>query len=44
MLEFDKNETATDALRATFRRHASGVSVITCTDPGATRLALRPRR
>lgn len=33
MLEFDTNQNPTDALLATFRRHASGVSVITCSDP-----------
>jgi flavin reductase (DIM6/NTAB) family NADH-FMN oxidoreductase RutF len=33
MLEFNTEQSPTDALRATFRRHASGVSVITCTDP-----------
>lgn len=32
MLEFNTAQTATDALLATFRRHASGVSVITCSD------------
>lgn len=33
MLEFNTAQSPTDALLATFRRHASGVSVITCTDP-----------
>lgn len=33
MLEFNTDQSATDALRSTFRRHASGVSVITCNDP-----------
>jgi len=32
MLEFDTTQPATDALLATFRRHASGVSVITTVD------------
>lgn len=32
MLDFNTDESPTDALRATFRRHASGVSVITCND------------
>ncbi|MEN9715051.1 MAG: hypothetical protein RJA35_518 [Actinomycetota bacterium] len=32
MLEFDTTQSPTDALLATFRRHASGVSVITCND------------
>jgi flavin reductase (DIM6/NTAB) family NADH-FMN oxidoreductase RutF len=33
MLEFNTAQSPTDALLATFRRHASGVSVITCSDP-----------
>lgn len=33
MLEFNTAQSPTDALLATFRRHASGVSVITCNDP-----------
>lgn len=32
MLEFDTTKTNTEALLTTFRRHASGVSVITCND------------
>lgn len=34
MLEFNTAQTPTDALLATFRRHASGVSVITTNDEG----------
>ena len=33
MLEFNTAQSPTDALLATFRRHASGVSVITCSGP-----------
>lgn len=33
MLKFDQNQNPTDALLASFRRHASGVAVITTTDP-----------
>jgi len=32
MLDFNTAQTPTDALLATFPRHASGVSVITCSD------------
>lgn len=32
MLDFNANQDPTEALRATFRRHASGVSVITTVD------------
>ena len=32
MLEFDTTKTHTESLLATFRRHASGVSIITCND------------
>jgi len=33
MLEFNNTQSPTDALLATFRRHASGVAVITCSAP-----------
>ena len=32
MLNFDETQSPTDALLASFRRHASGVAVITCSD------------
>lgn len=32
MLDFTTDQSPTDALLATFRRHASGVAVITCND------------
>jgi flavin reductase (DIM6/NTAB) family NADH-FMN oxidoreductase RutF len=33
MLDFEPTANPTDSLLAAFRRHASGVSVITCNDP-----------